>query len=219
MDRVTKMRKSLLKSLQGMMIVAVVAGLSSCATVKGWFGGGGDRSKPVVAEQAVSGDQKAECEAELRKLVSSFIQTAERDQEDNQTQVIRRKPYFYKEYAVYPKGPDGFELSLQETESRTRPYIAGVKMEKIRFSTHLHRERSEAVGDTQFLRDTGMETLSFELRNGRWTRVGSVFVAEKTEQNVNGQWVPIAEEQKRTVESEEQPGWFSRTWNKVLGRD
>jgi hypothetical protein len=215
-----------LKSIRGMArgilytvtLVALGAGLASCATVKGWFGGGSP-AEPVVAEQAVAGDQKAECEAELRKLVSGYIQTAGNNQEQNRSRILRRQPYYLKEYVSYPDGPEAFEVSMQETESRTRPYVADVKADKVRFSTRLHTKRNEAVADEDFLRATGKETLTFELRNGRWTRVGSVFVADKTEQNVGGEWVPLKEEEKLAVESEEERGWFSRTWGRIVGRD
>ena len=65
---------------------------------------------------------------------------------------------------------------------------------------------------------TGEETLTFEYRNGRWVRIGSLFVAEKTEENVNGEWVPLQEEVERTVAAEEDAGFVTRTWRNIMDR-
>lgn len=200
------------------LMIALMAGLTSCATVKGWFGRG-DHGKPAVSAEAVAGDQKANAEAALRQIIGESVAAAEKDAKEDSGRIIRRSPYFYKEYVSYPEGPDGMKISMQETESRTRPYTADVKLDKVRFSTRLHRKRNEAASDTNFLRDTGEETLTYELRNGRWTRVGSVFIADKSEENINGQWVSVKEEEKRAMDEEEQPGWFKRTWSHILGRD
>jgi len=86
----------------------------------------------------------------------------------------------------------------------------------------LHRKRGEAEQDANFLRDTGSETDTYELRNGKWVRVGSMFVATKSEENVNGEWLPVNETVKRTVAAEEQKargGWFKRTWASVTGQE
>ena len=109
---------------------------------------------------------------------------------------------------------------IQETESRTVPYRASVKVDKQRYATKLHRKREDAVADSNYARDTGKETLTFEMRNGRWYRAGSLFVAEKTEEYINGEWVPAKEEVERTVAAEdEQAGsWWQRAWESVTGR-
>ncbi len=100
------------------------------------------------------------------------------------------------------------------------PYRAQVKIEKKRFATKMHRKRDEALADSNYFRDTGAETLTFELRNGRWYRAGSIFVAESTEENVNGEWVPAQEEVERTVAAEEEnsENWWQRAWSSVTGR-
>jgi len=130
---------------------------------------------------------------------------------------VFRRPYFFKEYSVYPDGADEFDADIRETESRTAPVVANVTLEKQRFATRLHRKRAEAAADENFLRDTGVETMTFEWRGGQWKRVGTLFVAEKTEEYVNGEWVPPQEEIQRTVAEEERPGWWGRTWGKITG--
>ncbi len=171
-------------------------------------------SSEAMVSETVSKDSY---EAELRDLVRDYVR--EEGSEDGRGQVIKRKPYYYKEYSVYPDGADNMQIDIQEQESRTVPYIAQVKLPKQRFATKLHRKRDEAVADSNFLRDTGEETLTFELRSQRWHRVGSLFVAEKTEEMVNGEWVPAKEEVERTVSAEEKEGnWFNRAWSTITGR-
>jgi len=103
--------------------------------------------------------------------------------------VAKRSPYFYRHYDVYPEGATGLTIAMQERDTRSIPYMADVTVAKQVFSTRLHRKRKEAEKDANFLRDTGAETATYELRNSKWTRVGSMFVASKSEENVNGEWV------------------------------
>ena len=179
------------------------------------FGRGGAGPSPeTTVSETVSKDSS---EAELRDLVRDYISDVGGD--DGRGNVIKRKPYYYKEYAVYPEGAGDIQVDIQEQDSRTVPYVAQVKVSKQRFATKLHRKRDEAVADSNFLRDTGTETMTFELRSQRWWRVGSLFVAEKTEELVNGEWVPAQEEVERTVADEEKDGnWFNRAWSNVTGR-
>lgn len=156
-------------------------------------------------------------ETELRELARDYINQT--GGEEGRGQVIKRKPYYYKEYAIYPGGAAEMDVDMQESESRTVPYVAQVKVAKQRFATKLHRKRDEAASDSNFLRDTGTETITFELRSQRWVRVGSLFVAERTEEQVNGEWVPAQEEVERTVAEEETDGnWFQRAWTSITGR-
>lgn len=189
------------------MVIAVWA--AGCASK-------GDRTPEdaVAASPATAVDER---EAELRQLVRRHIESAQRSESDARADLIHRRPYFYKEYGVYPNGADDFEVDIQESESRSAPYFANVRIDKVRYATRFHRKRDEASSDSSFLRDTGVETLSYQWRGGAWKRVGALFVAEKTEENVNGEWVPPREEIKRTVEQEEEPGWWGRTWSKITG--
>jgi hypothetical protein len=161
-------------------------------------------------------------EDELRSLVTGQVEAAAKAGDSGRTQVIKRKPYFYKEYAVYPDGAADLKISMQEKESRSVPYIADVTVSKQRYATRLHRKRAEAERDTNLLRDTGADTGTYELRNGKWARVGGMFVATKSEENVNGEWLPVDETAKRTVASEEEKakgGWFKRKWASITGKE
>jgi hypothetical protein len=92
-------------------------------------------------------------------------------------------------------------------------------MRMLRYATRMHRKRDQAQADGNFLRDTGAQTISYELRNGKWWRAGSLFVAEKTEEYVSGEWVPVQEEVQRTVAAEEEnANWFNRTWSAITGK-
>ena len=164
-------------------------------------------------------EDAASREAALRKLVKRHVEQAARTTSEDRHELERSKPYYYKEYSVYPEGTERMTIEIREQDSRSRPYVADITLPKIQYSTRLHRKRQEAVEDDNFLRGTGTETLTYELRNGRWRPVGSLFVAEKTEENINGEWVPLEEEIVRTIEAEERKGWFARQWSKIMGRD
>jgi hypothetical protein len=110
------------------------------------------------------------------------------------------------------------DIETRETESRTAPMVADVSLRKQRFVTKLHRKRDEARADEDFLRDTGEETITYELRNGEWTYRSSLFVAESVERQIDGVWTPV-EEVERTddAEGEEDLSWFGRIWSSVVG--
>jgi hypothetical protein len=160
---------------------------------------------------------ESESRAELLRQVQLHIDQTEakgRGDED------RKRPYFFKEYSDYAAGASDADVTLTETESRTSPYVADVKLDRTRYATRLHRSRDEARIDDSYLRDTGTETLTYELRNGRWVRVGSFFLSELTEEEVNGQWTLVQRVVERTVQAEEpQKGWFGRTMSAITGRD
>ena len=186
----------------------------SCGT----FGGKTNDTAEVVPSAPVSGD--ADREARLREAVDSYIQSTGKSSDDASGKLEHKKPYYFKEYYLYPNGSAQASIDIQETESRTVPYRASVKVDKQRFATKLHRKRDEAVADSNYARDTGAETLTFEMRNGRWYRAGSLFVAESTEEFVNGEWVPAKEEVERTVAAEEEQSdnWWRRAWSTMTGR-
>ncbi len=197
--------------------ISCVAMLSALCASCALFGGGKKDRGALVSDAPVSAVDAASYEAGLHKLVSRQVEAAGLNRAEDQNRIIRRKPYFYKEYAIYTDTSGDIPIEMHESESITRPFLADVRLPKQRFSTRLHRKREEARKDDSFLRDTGMETLTYELRNGRWTRVGSLFVSEKTEEKVNGEWVPRREEVERVVAEEERRGWFGRTWTRLTG--
>lgn len=159
-------------------------------------------------------------ESLLLRVVGDHVGAAGKAGDEQKNRIVRRKPYFFKEFDVYPDGMGKAKAMVQAQESRSIPWVGDVTLPKQRFVTRFHDRRKDAESDTNFLRETGIETITFELRSGNWMRVGSLFVAEKTEENVNGEWVAVKESAKRTPASEERrPGFLKRTWNKILGRN
>lgn len=203
---------------KGVSILGLVL-LSSCASLRG--GNKADAGgEPVVEEALAVMATESESRAELLRQVQLHIDQTEAKGRSDEDRVIRKRPYFYKEYSDYATGARDADVTLTETDSRTSPFIADVKLDRTRYATRLHRSRDEAQIDDNYLRDTGTETLTYELRNGRWVRVGSFFLSELTEEEVNGQWTPVQRVVERTVQAEEpQKGWFSRTMSAITGRD
>lgn len=182
------------------------------------FGAGCARGKDgpgpaaaVVEEEATGTDN---LEERLQKIVRREIESDLRTSVEARNEVIRRKPYYFKEYAEYPEGSNSIDITLYETESRAAPYRADASYAKVRYATRLQRRRESARADEDFRRHTGRETQAFELRNGRWVRLGSTFVAESTEQKVGGVWQPVVESTEVFTEREEEPGFFGR----IFGR-
>lgn len=176
--------------------------------------GGGSEDVVTVTEIA-DPLSPSEYEARLRDIVRERLAEERAASGPGSAELIHRRPYYYREYNELPQEPGGFDLEFSERESRTTPYSAEVSYPKIRYSTRLHRNRQAAVNDSNFLRDTGVETLSFEVRNGAWREIGSFFVADRTEELVDGEWVALNEQAVRTIPEEEASsrGWFSRTWD------
>lgn len=186
------------------VIVAAVLVSASCA-----HSSNKDSSVQVVEES--QSNQPPEYEAQLAESISRDLGAAGGRPERSSSKVIFKKPYYYKEYFVYPKGEDDFVVDYTERESRTVPLSAEVSIEKFRFATRTHRKREDARLDENFLRDTGSETVSYELRNGKWYRLGSLYVADKTEESVGGEWQSIRERAERPVlEAEEPKGGLRR---------
>lgn len=200
----------------------VIVSSTGCAAWRNWRGGdlhdaGAPDAGPVVVEaEASSGD----IETALRDAVASYVRSENSLRDEKKSRVIYRSPYYFKEYNEYLEAPADADVLIKESESKTTPYTADVTLRKHRFATRMHRERGEAISDGNFLRDTGVETLTFELRAGRWQKAGSLYVAERTEENVNGEWVAVEEKVQRTIAAEEAASdtWFSRVWSTVTGR-
>lgn len=204
--------------VKGVSIFGLVL-LSSCATFRG-----GDKADtggtPQVEEALSVTATESESRAELLRQVQAHIDQTEASGKEDEDRVIRKRPYFYKEYSEYASAAAEGDVTMTETESRTSPFVADVKLQRTRYATRLHRSRDEARIDDAFLRDTGTETLTYELRNGRWVRVGSFFLSESTEEQVNGSWTPVQRELERTVQAEEPTkGWFGRTMSLITGKD
>lgn len=189
----------------------VVCATSGCARWRFWSD---DTATPesVVETQAADGP----VETSLKKAVASFVQ---RESAGTRDQIQHRKPYYFRESVEYTGDTTGGEPVIQQTESRRTPYIADVQLEKIRYTTSLHKKRKAARDDTDFLREVGTEKVTFEYRGDRWQRVGSLFQVARVEKEIDGQWVEVKRELSRPVlgESQEDKGFFKRIWQSIAG--
>ncbi len=194
-------------------MATVAALVTGCAVFKR---GGGEQEAVTIAEVA-DPIPASEHEARLRAQVEGALEREQGDSGPGSAEVIARRPYYYREYAEFPSGTTAFDLAFNERDSRTSPYAAEVSYDKVRYSTRLHRSREDARADQNFLRDTGSETVSYEFRSGEWRKIGSLFVADRTEELVNGEWTQVNETVERTIAGEEpsDQGWFDRTMNRL----
>lgn len=194
--------------------VVAAAALTGCGTF------GGKHKVPAAAappeEAAVTAPTMADNEAELRRVVESDLTAAAQEKKDV---IERRRPYYFKEYGEYPD-PTNLKVSMEEKDSRVVPYEAEVIVPKIRFATKLHREREAAAADDHYYRGTGLETLTYQYRGEHWVRAGSLFVADKVEENVNGEWLPVVENLESTIATEEpsSDGWLGHAWSALVGK-
>jgi len=193
-------------------IVLLAALTTGCASTKNSSEGAAPPSEPDVAAL------RAAYQADLEKIVRRELEAAGREADLDRVRLVRRRPYYLKECAAYPSVPETLNVEMHETESRTRPYQADVTGPKVRLSSRPHTKKEDARKDTRIFRDTGMETLTYEMRSGQWKRIGGIFVADKTEEYINGEWLPRMEEVKRTTPAEPPKGWLKSRLLKLIGR-
>ncbi len=184
--------------------------LCSCTTIREhlpWGKGKNESRRKEEPVEHIKVPTKKDYIAELRKIIDNEIKYSA---SVDKNKVYRKKPYYWKNYAIYDSQSP--EIDIQETESKSKPYIARVKLNKTLYYTKLHSNRRDAEEDKNFIRSTGVETSTYELRNGRWIKIGSTFIPEKTEKYQGNQWVPIREEEVTKEQSLEQPkeGFFKR---------
>lgn len=178
----------------------------------------GEAVAPVVASAAAAPVSDSDREAALLKTVQQNIDEANQQGNDQRGSVIQRKPFFFKAYDVYSGSAKDAKVVIQEKDSHSLPYVADVTLDKQRFATKLYRKRAEAEADSSFRRETGSETVTYEFRNGKWKRAGSLFVADKTEEQVNGNWAAVKEEPKpAAIKTEQTRGWLGRAWSFISG--
>jgi len=142
----------------------------------------------------------------LREQVEAEIRRLNRNEGPESVSIQYDKPFYYKVYEEYPGAEDVYTLQFTETESRTTPLTAEFEIEKIRFATDLRKKRTEAQADDEFFRSRGVEQTSYELRNGRWRETGSIFIATRTEQRVDGEWEQVEILPRPVFEVEEERG-------------
>ncbi len=198
------------RTIIAVAMLVMVGGFSSCAMFK---------KTPKTDNVVAAAEPAADHEAELRKMATREINENKGSKEQAEQRIIRRRPYYLREYSVYPT-PEKLDVTLHETESRSQPMAAEVRVAKERYFTQMHRDHKVAENDLAFLRNIGTETISYELRSGHWRRTGSVFVAENTESEKGGKWSTVDEKAETQVpKTDKKPGWFSRTWHRVMGKD
>ncbi|MCA1902090.1 MAG: hypothetical protein LDL53_07705 [Candidatus Hydrogenedens sp.] len=191
-------------------LVISVALLASCSTIKRWRGDKPDIStkNDVASSESIKTPTKEDYLSDLQEIIKNEIKSSSAT---NKNQVYRKRPYFWKNYSVYSNSDAPFDIQLQETDSKSKPYIAKIVLEKTLYYTRLHKNHRDAEEDNNYIRSIGKETLTYELRNGRWTKIGSVFVPDKTEKKINNEWVPLREEEIQKEQPEEpKKGWLNR---------
>ncbi len=147
----------------------------------------------------------------MRASVEEELAKAREDQGPKNGDVVFRRPYYYKEYSEYSGDESVYSLDFTEKESRTTPLTAELEVEKVRYATRLKTERDAVTGDENYLRSPGINYVSYELRNGEWRRVGELFLAASTEENVDGTWTQVKEEKRPTaLVEQESKSWFQR---------
>ncbi len=164
-----------------------------------------------AAGAASSAPTQEELQAKLHASVEEEVASARKSQGAARNAIIYKRPYYYKEYFEFPGGEPVYSLDFTEKESRTVPLTAELEVEKVRYATRFKTERDAVQGDENYLRSHGINYISYELRNGEWRRVGDLFLADSTQENIGGEWTQINEEKRPAALVEtESKGWFER---------
>ena len=190
------------------LMLVVAAQLAGCAAL-------GRRSAPAgepPAEAARAATPRNALQQQLAEEARAHLsQSAGQGPED--ARLVRREPFYFRTCNVYPDGLSNLRIDMRETDSRIAPYAADVQLMCHRISTPMHRSRDAAREETTFLRDVGMKVLSYEHRNGRWVRTGSMHLVDRTDQWTGAGWVPVESKPVRVAPGAESGSWFQRGWS------
>lgn len=184
--------------------ICLICALIAALALAGCASNGAPDRDTVVASSEV------DHEAALRDLVAAEVEKGRAGAGERDARLLFSKPYFYKEYWEFPGEETVFSADFTEKESLSIPLTAEVEVEKVRFATRARRDRGEARDDHDYLRSTGIEQASYELRHGQWRRIGSLFLAERTEELRDGEWKQIEERKQVVVLDDEEPQGFFR---------
>jgi len=188
-------------------IFRIIMGVAVSAAIAGCASTGGKSSGETVAEAPTA----EEYQAQLRARVESDLAAARAVQGAEHAEFIFKRPYYFREYFEYPGGVDVYSLDFTEKESRTTPMTAELEVEKVRYATRPRTARDEARSDEAYLRSTGIDYVSYELRSGEWRPVGRLFLARTTEANVDGTWAQVDEPRRATGSLVEEPtSWWQK---------
>lgn len=196
------------------VLCVVVVSMISCASGKEK----GNRTGAQSNAPAIEAMSQAAYEATLRTVARKDMVRAMNRRSEGRSRVIVEKPYFYKEYTEYPDGPDDFEVELKSIDSRATPMLGDVRASKYRYATKLHRTKDAARDDYRFFRSTGVERISYQYMNGQWRRVGSLYMAQTTQEQVNGEWQALRENPTAglvTEPSQKAKSRFGRVWDRI----
>jgi len=173
---------------------------------------------PAAEAAGLTFDEAESYESRLRKIVEKTIAIEMRNKQETAAKVQRARPYYFRAYSEYPAGEDGYTVETFETDSVIRPMRGSAEVRKVRYSTRLHRSRDAARDDNDLRRTPGVETVSYEVRNGEWVRLGSTFVGDATEQQIEGRWEPAPADPEPLPEPKrERRGFFGRLWGRIVG--
>ncbi len=192
-----------------LILLGALVALPGCGTLKG-------TPKTPATGIDVPVSTRAEEERGLEALVLKELEAAARYSSEGNSQLRHPRPYFYREYVVYPDGIEQFRAVYSETESRTTPLTAEASLRMVRYATELTKNKESARNDSDFQRDEGKQTLSFQYRNGKWRRVGSVFIAEKSERFSDGEWRLVRE--RAQIEAAPEVAPKTGLWRRALNR-
>jgi hypothetical protein len=123
--------------------------LTGCGTF-GFFGGGGDAPSPGGRMRSEPVDNLANAESAARDLVRRYLDDTGTSPSAANPELLYAHPYYYRQFIVYPAGPDSFELDMRRTDSRTMPFTAEARYIKVRYATQLHRDRDDALAGAAF---------------------------------------------------------------------
>lgn len=120
-------------------------------------------------------------EATLRALVDRSLGDAQKVNTPATARTTFARPYYFREYSIYPKGIESYGLEMRESDSQSTPYTARIRLPQLRYTTSFEKKKSVARGESVYREASGIETRSYELRHGHWRETGSVFVAHASE--------------------------------------
>ncbi|MGI6461221.1 MAG: hypothetical protein ACOX5J_14230 [Candidatus Hydrogenedentales bacterium] len=189
----------------------------------GRFGSRGKKEVSMTASQTVETQRQelsaAAKEQRLREAVEELVADAARVDTPERAPVVKHKPYFLKEYSLYPKGAASAKLQIHETQSRVAPLVGEATIPKQRFATEMHRKKDAAREDSSFYRETGSEILTYHWRNGRWMQVASLFVVDVKEEQGESGWRAVEPQVKEDpfLKGEDE-GFVRRMFGGIFGR-
>lgn len=184
-------------------VTMIATTMSGCALFR--FGG----NTPATETAGVSATE-AERTAQLRLVVDRVLKSDSQARSEETAELIFRRPYYYREYVNYPDGISDYDMSIVASDSRTTPYTANIKLNKERYTTRFENKKDTARSASNFYASRGYETRSYELRHGRWREVGTLFVAEETDDTLKRLSPRFNEVKLLGTDVEEKPGFFRR---------